>query len=115
MRVVSFEVYAVERGAGSAEIGDAGLHKRGRRQSDRQWQRLVKAEDARTARLLARREELRREFDEAVRRGELREPSTLERLQRTAAGHPDNESVQAARRALAKRALRALAVDPSCP
>jgi hypothetical protein len=58
------------------------------------------------ARLQAARNETARLYREAVARGDIREPTSDESLAATAAGHPDNLSVQAARRVLAKRAAR---------
>jgi hypothetical protein len=49
-----------------------------------------------------RRNELRQSYADEVEAGTVRPPSRVERLKRTAQGHPDNESVQAARRLLKK-------------
>jgi hypothetical protein len=47
------------------------------------------------------RDDLRAEYELLVEEGVIRPPTRLERLERTARGHPDNDSVQAARRILA--------------
>ena len=49
------------------------------------------------------RKKAKAEYRQKIKNGELREPTELEKLERIAAGNPDNESVQAARRALEKR------------
>lgn len=97
---MDFETFASLRGGSMSDVGDAGAHKRGRRQSNKQWNRIIKAIDARSALVLARRCTAREEYDEAVSRGELRPLTRLERLKATASGHPDNPSVQAAKRLL---------------
>lgn len=51
----------------------------------------------------SKREQLRQEYRTLVSKGKITPPSNIERLFRTAKGHSDNESVRAARRALAKR------------
>lgn len=50
-----------------------------------------------------KREEARREYRELVKKGKIKTPSNIMRLQQVARGHSDNESVQAARRSLKKR------------
>lgn len=50
-----------------------------------------------------RREAARAEYRKLVNSGMVRPPTSVERALRTARGNPDNESVQAARRALKKR------------
>ena len=49
--------------------------------------------------------EARKEYREKVKSGEIREPSTIERLLDSAKGHEDNEATKAARRALEKRGI----------
>jgi len=48
------------------------------------------------------RDRLREEFEARLAAGAIRLYTRRERLERTAAGHPDNPSVQAARRLLTK-------------
>lgn len=52
-----------------------------------------------------KREDARNEYQEKIANGELREPSTVEKLIKTANGMPELESTQAARRALKKRGI----------
>ncbi|MGS0577260.1 hypothetical protein ACQR5V_21590 [Xanthomonas oryzae pv. oryzicola] len=100
--VMDFEQYAAQHGASMAGIGDAGTHKRGRNQSDKQWRRLLASVDRRSREILARREELRAEYERRIAAGKIRQPTRLERLTAAAAGHPDLASTQAARRILAR-------------
>lgn len=64
--------------------------------------------DRRLNELFAMREAAYREYYAAVDSGEIvvSKPSRIERLRATAAGHPDNPSVQAARRLLAAEEAR---------
>lgn len=100
---IDFEQYAAKRGLSFAEVGDAGAHKRGRNQSNKQWARLVRPIHQRAEEVVAKREELRREYDDACARGEIRPLTRHERLLLAASGHPDLESTQAAQRLLAKK------------
>lgn len=61
--------------------------------------------------LIERRAELRKEYDAAVERGEVRPLTSMERVERKAAGHPDNASTQAAQRILEKRKTAADQID----
>ena len=49
--------------------------------------------------------EARKEYQDKVNSGEIRKPSTIERLMDVAHGHEDNEATKAARRALEKRGI----------
>lgn len=102
---LDFEQYAAQHNLSRADIGDAGAHKRGRNQSDKQWKRLLRNVEARSNEIVRLRAELRVKYDEAVARGEVRPLTRLERLHIAASGHPDLASSQAARRLLDKAAL----------
>ena len=52
-----------------------------------------------------RREAAKKEYEQKVAAGEIRPPTKIEELIRTARGHSDNASVQAARRLLEKRGI----------
>lgn len=104
VQAIDFDQYAAARGLSMSEIGDAGTHKRGRNQSDRQWKRLLRTVDDRSNEVLRLRAELRDEYAAKIERGEIRPLTRAERLQLTAAGHPDLPATQAARRILEKRA-----------
>lgn len=85
----------------SQPIGEPALHVQvGASQKDRD--KRAKAQWIRDGKIIARREELRREYDERVSAGEIRTPSRTERYIAAANGHPENESTQAARRILKK-------------
>lgn len=88
------------KGAARGDIGDAALHKN--MQSGRQKNFLIKRQNALDKAVLEKRENLRKEYAELVNQGKIIPPTRIQRLQRIAQGHPDNESVQAARRLLKK-------------
>jgi hypothetical protein len=80
-------------------MGDAALH--------RQPGSTPKSRDAAARRQWAidckwqaLRDRLRAEYAAEVAAGRIRPPTRRERLERTAAGHPDNPSTHAARRLL---------------
>lgn len=98
-----FEQYAAEHGASRQDYGDAALHRSNSSVSGAARRAALAAQSQRDADLTARREALRVEYKNKLASGELREMTELERLQQTAAGHPDNPSVAAARRLLVKR------------
>lgn len=102
-RVIDEESYLAANGAGRGDIGEAGMHKRNSRQTDKQWKRIVESQSEKDSTVVARREELREEYNERVKAGEIRPPSEKEKIIATANGHPDNQSVQAARRIAEKR------------
>ena len=101
VKIIGEEDYLSLNGASKASLGDAGLHKANTRISKKQWNRLIDAQSKRDEKLLERREELRKEYREKVNSGEIRPPTRLEKLKAMSSGHPDNESVRAARRILA--------------
>lgn len=101
MEVIDFETFAARHGA-PADFGDAGLHCGAAHVGRSTRRRQVEAQFAKDNELTLRREELRRLFMEKIAAGEIREPTRLEKLRTVAAGHPDNPSVQAARRILAR-------------
>lgn len=102
--VIDLESYLAQRGAHKS-FGDPALHKTHTRHSKKTWQKLLDHQSTKDHSLAERRDRLRQEFHELVAAGVLREPTRIERLIRTAQGHSDNESVQAARRLLAKRGI----------
>jgi len=97
---MDFETFAAQRGGSRQDFGEPGSHKRSRRQSDKVWNRIIKNLAARDTKLELKRDELRKEYDSLVKKDVLRKLTRRERLLQTAAGHPDNPSVQAARRIL---------------
>ena len=103
MDVIDFETYASTHGASRQDCGECGLHKANTRLSQKQWNKMVKAQLARDGQWFKKRDTIRQEYKTKIQSGELREPTHYESLVQTAQGHPDNESVQAARRILKKR------------
>jgi hypothetical protein len=100
--VISEETYLSINGASRQDIGDAAFHKNKGNNSDKTWSKMVNAQAEKDRNLIARREELRKEYYT----GELRPPTRLEKLITIANGHPDNESVIAARRILDKNGIK---------
>ena len=79
--------YLAMHGCGMCDLGEPALH------------RLPGLSDGRR-----KRDRLRAEYRLLVQRGLYRAPTRIERLQAIAGGHPDNPSVQAARRLIQKMA-----------
>ncbi|MES1933281.1 hypothetical protein T35B1_11757 [Salinisphaera shabanensis T35B1] len=110
-RVLDFEAFAIKRHAAMTDLGEAALHKAHSRQSRRQRQRQLDAQQQRDQEWAVRRSQARDDYAAMIASGEIRKPTRRERLERTAQGHPDNPSVQAARRLLAQ--MDASAADTS--
>lgn len=70
--------------------------------SEGQRRRIQRIQQEKSSANLQHREVLRRIFAELQADGWVREPTRIEKLRTTAAGHEDNASVQAARRLLAR-------------
>jgi len=102
---MDFEQFAVLNGCSSLDMGECALHKANSRISRKQWNRMIKGQLSRDIELAKKRETTRKEFERLKDRGEIREPTRIERLKITASGHPDNESVQAARRILGRMGI----------
>lgn len=103
--VIDIESYLAQRGAHKS-FGDPALHKSHVRHSKNIWQKLIDRQAAKDHTLAEKREQLRQEFYELVALGIVREPTRIERLIRTAQGHSDNESVQAAHGLLTQRGIK---------
>lgn len=101
--IVDLEQYLAMNDASRLSIGDSALHKNKGNHSDKTWKKIVDAQLQKDIALLDKRELLSQEYETKVKNGELRQPTRIERLIRIANGHDDLESVQAARRLLAKR------------
>lgn len=99
--VCTEEQYLARHGVGRDRIGDAGLHKAHTRISRKQWDKKVQHQGEIDQQVISIRDKLREEYRQKEATGELRPPTRIERLQSIAAGHSDNEAVQAARRILA--------------
>ena len=104
--VISEETYLSINGASRQDIGDATFHKNKGNNSDKTWSKMVNAQAEKDRNLIKRREELRIEYWSKVNTGELRPPTRFEKLISIANGHPDNESVIAAKRILTKNGIK---------
>lgn len=98
------EEYIASKGYGFSGIGEPALHK-GKQKSANLQDKNVERQATKDKEYVARREELRKEYREKLEKGELREPTTVERLLKSANGNSDLESTQAARRSLKKRGI----------
>lgn len=101
MLVISEEGYLARCNAARGNIGDAALHrqpgstpKSRDRASKRQW--------ILDGKVIERRAALRVEYARLRGAGLVRPPTRRERLEATARGNPENPSVRAARRILAR-------------
>lgn len=97
---------------------DPALHGRARgpggsRSAYKSQEKELKKEAVKAEKADESRDKLRAEYQEKVAAGEIRTPTRRERLEKIASGHPDNPSVQAARRSLDD--MDAASVEPSSP
>jgi len=99
------ETYLSIKGASRQDIGDSAFHKNKGSHSDKTWSKMLNAQAEKDRSLIAKREELRKEYWQKVENGELRPLTRNERLIATAKGNPDNECVIAARRLLEKKGI----------
>ena len=103
--VMTEDEYIMSKGVEVFPPGEPGLHRTPRR--------IPKSQQRENAKMMLKRQDdwqkqvdaLREEYRQKVMDGEIRPPSRIERLMDTAKGHPDNPSVQAARRILRKQGL----------
>lgn len=105
VQVMTEEEYLSSKGYGAMGYSEPGLHKSSARvsQNTRDKQAIQVMENAQE--YDAKREELRQEYQEKLKSGEIRKPTNVEKLLRTAQGHEDNQSVQSARKLLEKRGI----------
>lgn len=103
---MSLDEYLGRQGL-SAPISDYMYDKLRLPHGETQRQRARREADANAAAddYAARRQAAIQEYNQKVQAGEITPKSRIERLIETARGHDDNESVQAARRALEKRGI----------
>jgi hypothetical protein len=100
--VLTFEEFAAQRGL-QPDWGDAGMHSGASHVSKTARKRHMKMVAKKDEALTVARERLREVYQTRVDMGLIRQPSHYERIRKTAMGHPDNQSVQAARRILKSR------------
>jgi len=99
------ETYLSINGASRQDIGDSAFHKNKGSHSDKTWSKMLNAQAEKDRKLIAKREELRKEYLQKVENGEFRQPTRNERLIATANGNPDNECTIAARKLLSKKGI----------
>lgn len=104
-RVQTFEQFASSRGASRLDFGDSALHRGSNTQSAAARRRNIAGQARKDAGLAATRESLRSQYDKLTASGRIRAPTNTETLIRSARGHSDLETTQAARRILAKRGV----------
>lgn len=102
--VMTEEEYLASKGYGFAGIGDVALHK-GKQKTGKQQDKVLENQNQKDIKYIAKREDLRKEYFSKLSKGELRQPSTIERLIKIANGNPDNEATQSARQSLKKRGI----------
>ena len=102
-KVMTEEEYLASKGYGRNGFGDVALAKGNYR--NRAGQAILARQNRKDIEYQNRRTELRAEYNMLVRSGKIREPNIVERLLKVAKGRSENESVKAARRALAKRGI----------
>ena len=108
--IVSEEEFLSRNGASRSGFGEPALHRLpGESPGNANRERNLNRQKLKDRELANLRETLRSTFEEKVSLGEIRLPTRIERLTSTASGHDDLESVQAARRILAKMGLWPLA------
>lgn len=97
------EEYLASQGYGRSGFGDVALAKGNYR--NRAGQEILRRQNQRDIEYSNRRASLRAEYNNKVKAGEIRQPSRIEQLMKTAQGNSDNGAVRAARRALEKRGV----------
>lgn len=102
--VMTEEEYLSSKGYPFSGFGESALYK-GIQKTARQQDKMVEHQVEKDLHYEASRESLRKEYHEKLERGEIRKPTTVEKLIAAAKGMPELESMQAARRALEKRGI----------
>jgi hypothetical protein len=98
---VSRESFMAQQGAANMGHSEPALHRLPGVKDNRK-QQLIASQWDKSAEWQEKRDTTSAQYDEAIGRGEVREPTRIERLVTSAGGHPDNESTQAAIRLLSK-------------
>ena len=104
-QVMTEEEYLSSKGYGAMGYSEPGLHKSSARVSQNTRDKQASQVQEKAQEYDAKREELRKEYQEKLKSGEIRKPTNVEKLLRTAQGHEDNQSVQSARKLLEKRGI----------
>ncbi len=101
--VMTEEEYLAANNASKLDIGDSALHKNIPEGKIRQ--KMVEYQAGKDKELIKKRDKLREEYKKKVKNGEIRQPSRVEVLMKTAQGMPEKESVKAAKRLLTKQGI----------
>lgn len=104
-QVIDFETFAARHGASRLDYCHDGAVSPAGHMPKSNWRRLMRALAESNAELAKRRAELREEYQRMVAEGEVRPPTSIERLIEAANGHEDRAQTHAARRLLAKRGI----------
>ena len=107
MKAMDLDDFLGSKGLKDASSGYCLDKLRSNRQlrTDRGQKRFFKECETAEASYQEKREEAKREYQRLCEAGELRPLTSIERTIRTANGHPDNASTQAARRICLKRGI----------
>ncbi len=101
---ISEEDYLNANGAGHG-FGDCGLHRSVSSVGVSTRRRQLARQERFDNDLMAKKTRLRAEYALKVESGEIRKPSRINEMIRTAQGNDDNQAVKAARRILSKRGI----------
>lgn len=97
------EEYLSSKGYGRSGFGDVALAKGNYR--NRAGKAILQRQNKKDIEYSNKRASLRSEYKSKLASGEIRQPSRIEQLLKTARGNSDNEAVIAARRVLEKRGV----------
>jgi len=100
VEVATEEDYLAARGCGMSGLGEFSLHRYPRRLSGSAQKAATRVLVQGMENWQSRRDQLRNEYRERVAKGEVRQPTRMEKLTRIASGDPENSAVQAAKRIL---------------
>ncbi len=101
MIVMTEEEFLTSKDA-AFNFGDSALHKSNSSVGKRPRAAQLKRQSDLDTELIEKREKLRKEYAQLIKKGDIRPPTRQEKLQTIASGHPDLESTKAAKRILAK-------------
>ena len=113
--VKTFYEYAIEHGWNRFQgIYEPKPWCDGYSQHDSSWRYSEMKRATDTENWIMRREELYSQYERLISTGEIRKPTRKEELISIAMGHPDNESVQAAKRILRKNSRKERSLYVRC-
>lgn len=103
MKTLTFQEFCSQNGVPNSAPSFPETHRKPgklNKARDRQYEKLIEQQ---LNQWEQNKQKLREEYQKKLQSGELQQPTRQEQLIRTAKGHPDNQSVQASRRILAKQ------------